>query len=181
MNESTFDNSDDLITPQYQHIKELAILKLESEEKREQSLIQQSSQMQTVFSFMTAAIFMALPICIEHTTLPIKFFLVTISTVVMFLIASLVLASISQWRWKTQTFPDVIDIKNEVINSSDWEIYLKEYNRIDQWVNLVSNIQSEKAKLNARRVSFIMASMICFYCSVATVVISYIIAIYILV
>lgn len=57
---------DDLITPQYRHIKELSALKYEAEEKREQNLIQQSSQMQTVFSFMTAAIFMAVPICIEY-------------------------------------------------------------------------------------------------------------------
>ena len=52
----------DQITPQYQHIKELAILKYDAEEKREQSLIQQSSQMQTVFSFLTAALFMETPI-----------------------------------------------------------------------------------------------------------------------
>ena len=49
----------DQISPQYRHIKELATLKYEAEEKREQGLIQQSSQMQTVFSFMTAALFMA--------------------------------------------------------------------------------------------------------------------------
>lgn len=57
---------DDLITTQYRYIKELSALKYESEEKREQNLIQQSSQMQTVFSFMTAAIFMVVPICIEY-------------------------------------------------------------------------------------------------------------------
>ena len=43
------------ITAQYQYIKELATLKYDAEEKREQNLIQQSSQMQTAFSFMTAA------------------------------------------------------------------------------------------------------------------------------
>ena len=45
------------ITAQYQYIKELATLKYDAEEKREQNLIQQSSQMQTAFSFMTAAVF----------------------------------------------------------------------------------------------------------------------------
>lgn len=53
------DNVEDKVTPQYQHIKELSQLKYETEEKREQSLIQQASQMQTVFSFITAAVFMA--------------------------------------------------------------------------------------------------------------------------
>ncbi len=37
------------ITAQYQYIKELATLKYDAEEKREQNLIQQSSQMQTAF------------------------------------------------------------------------------------------------------------------------------------
>ena len=58
------DNVEDKVTPQYQHIKELSQLKYEAEEKREQSLIQQASQMQTVFSFITAAVFMAVPVCI---------------------------------------------------------------------------------------------------------------------
>lgn len=54
------------ITAQYQYIKELATLKYDAEEKREQNLIQQSSQMQTAFSFMTAAVFAATAICIEY-------------------------------------------------------------------------------------------------------------------
>ena len=94
-----------LITSQFRHIKELSELKYEAEEKREQNLIQQSSQMQTVFSFMTAAIFMAVPICIEHRgNLSLEFFLVSVSVIVVFLIASLTLASLAQWRWKTETF-----------------------------------------------------------------------------
>lgn len=90
------DSNDDLIIPQYRHIKELSTLKYEAEEKREKNLIQQSSQMQTVFSFMTAAIFMAVPICIENRgPLSLNFFLVSISIIVLFLIASLVLASLA--------------------------------------------------------------------------------------
>ena len=54
------------IASQFHYIKELSLMKYDAEEKREQNLIQQSSQMQTAFSFMTAAVFMALPICIEN-------------------------------------------------------------------------------------------------------------------
>ena len=73
-------NPQDLITPQYRHIKELALLKYDAEEKRELNLIQQSSQMQTAFSFMTAAVFMAVPICIEYRgILTLKFFLVSLT------------------------------------------------------------------------------------------------------
>lgn len=167
-----------LITSQFRHIKELSELKYEAEEKREQNLIQQSSQMQTVFSFMTAAIFMAVPICIEHRgNLSLEFFLVSVSVIVVFLIASLTLASLAQWRWKTETFPDVKKIKDSVINNPEWKKLTVEYNQIDQLVDIIGKVQEKKAKLNDRRVRLIMASMICFYCSIFSVAVSFIIGI----
>ena len=67
-----------MVAAQYRYIKELAIMKYDAEERREQNLLQQSSQMQTAFSFMTAAVFMALPICIEYRgVLGLKFFLIS--------------------------------------------------------------------------------------------------------
>lgn len=172
------EETENLITSQYRYIKELAWLKYESEEKREQNLIQQSSQMQTVFSFMTAAIFMAVPICIEfRASLSLEFFLASSSSVVSFLIVSLLLASIAQWRWKTTTFPDVNEIKDCIINNPDWEKLTIEYNQIDQWVNVIGKVQKQRATLNDRRVYLIMASMLCFYCSIFSVVISFVIGI----
>lgn len=167
-----------LITSQFRYIKELSKLKYEAEEKREQNLIQQSSQMQTGFSFMTAAIFMAVPICIEHRgNLSLEFFLVSVSVIVVFLIASLTLASLAQWRWKTETFPDVKKIKDSVLNNPEWEKLTVEYNQIDQLVDIIGKVQEEKAKLNDRRVRLIIASMICFYCSIISVIVSFIIGI----
>lgn len=169
---------DDLITTQYRHIKELSALKYEAEEKREQNLIQQSSQMQTVFSFMTAAIFMAVPICIEYRgSISLEFFLVSISIIVLFLIGSLVLASLAQWRWKTETFPDVLEIKDNVISNPEWQKLTVEYNQIDQWVDIIGKVQGKKAELNDRRVRLIMASMICFYCSIFSVVVCFMVGI----
>jgi len=171
-------NSSDQITPQYRHIKELASLKYEAEEKREQNLLQQASQMQTVFAFMTAALFMATAICIQYRgALSLKFFLVSISTITFFLLASLICASISQWRWKTGAFADIPKIKESILNNPEWEKTLVEYNRINQWIDLMATIQGEKARLNKRRVGLIIASMICFYCAVLTIIISFIIGI----
>ena len=70
----------------------------------------------------------------------------------MFLVASLLLASIAQWRWKTKTFPDIADIKNEIVNNPEWEALTVEYNQIDQWVDIVGKVQAKKAALNDRRV-----------------------------
>ena len=48
------------------HIKELALLKYEDELRREDSLINQASQMQTAFSFTSAALFMVAAIAVEY-------------------------------------------------------------------------------------------------------------------
>lgn len=169
------------ITSQYRYIKELAQLKYSAEEKREQNLIQQSSQMQTAFSFMTAAIFMALPICIEYRgVLSLKFFLVSTSIISAFLIASLILASLAQWRWKTKSLPDVAVMKDAVINNDEWESMCLEHNQLAQWVDLIGTVQNQRALINDRRVKLIMASMISFYLSISSIVAAFIVAIIIL-
>ena len=166
------------VTIQYQHIKELALMKYEAEEKREQSLIQQSSQMQTVFSFMSAALLMVIPICIQYRgRLELEFFLIAGSTVLGILITSLVLASIAQWRWITKAFPDIAQIKDFIINSDEWDKLLVEYNRIDQIVDLLGRVQTEKSRINDIRVKLLMASMICFYIAVMFIALFFIIGV----
>lgn len=170
--------NDDLIASQYRHIKELSKLKYDKEERREQNLIQQSSQMQTAFSFMTAAIFMAVPVCVEHRgVLSLEFFLYSVSVITAFLIASLVLATMAQWRWKTISLPDVKVIKKAIIDNPDWKDLTVDYNQMDQWVGIVGEVQEKTAKLNDRRVKLIIASMVCFYASIFSIVVSFIIGI----
>lgn len=169
---------DQMVVAQYRYIKELALMKYDTEEKREQNLIQQSSQMQTAFSFMTAAVFMALPICIEYRgILSLKFFLVSTSIVSIFLIASLIMASLAQWRWKTESLPDISVIKESIVNSTEWESLCTEHVQLAQCVELIGKVQNCKAKINDRRVVLIMASMVCFYLAIASIVLSFIIAI----
>lgn len=152
------------------HIRELAQLKYDSEEKREQSLLQQSNQMQTAFSFISAAVFMVLPVFIaERGSTPIRFFLWAGACILLPLIASLVLACLAQWRWKTRTFPD-IDVLYRFVDER-FDAAEKESQRLKQWIGLVGEIQKEKSRLNGRRVKLILASMLCFYASVGSSVI----------
>ena len=169
------------IVSQFQYIKELSLMKYHAEDQREQNLIQQSSQMQTAFSFMTAAIFMALPICIEYRgVLSLKFFLISISIISSFLIASLILASLAQWRWKTESLPDISVIKDEIVNSTEWESLCQPHFQIAQLVDLISKVQQHKSQLNDTRVKLIMSSMISFYLSIFSIVVSFIIALIIM-
>ena len=56
----------DVASDLYAFVKEYALLKLEDETKRYESLIQQASNMQTAFAFSTATLFMIAPIAIEN-------------------------------------------------------------------------------------------------------------------
>ncbi len=162
------------IASQYRYIKELADEKFASEERRETTLIQHSSQMQTAFSFITGAVFMAAPICIDNRgSMPLLFYLVSLSAIIACILLSLILASIAQWRWKTETFPDIDMIRNSVVESEDWEKLTEEQYQLIQHVDLLAKVQKAKARLNDRRVKLIMGSMVFFWISIVCVVISF--------
>lgn len=172
---------EDYITPQCEYIKELTELKYDSELMRERGLIEQSSQMQAAFSFVTAALVMALPPCLEYRgIIPLKFFFISVSFILLFLICSLIFASLAQWRWKKSAFADIPELKNAVLNDPKWKQYAKSSYRCSQWTDMVAKVQSELAKLNDKRSKLIMASMISFYVSIVAILILYIVAVCIL-
>ena len=159
----------------YRHVKELAQLKYDGELRREDSLIQQSSHMQTAFSFLTAAVFMALPIAVEHKgPLSLSFFFISVSIIVGLLLASLVTASIAQRRIKKKAPQNVSDIEKFV--SDNWKDTLKESQQLKQWVGIVGEIQESTAKANDERVIFIRLSMGFFLASIAAIVVCYFVA-----
>ncbi len=161
----------------YQHIKEISQLKYDSELRREDSLIQQSSHMQTAFSFITAAIFMAAPIMIEYRgdKLSLTFFLVSISSIVFFLLVSLVSASIAQRRYKKNVFMDIPGIEKFVCET--YQHLLIQSAQLKQWVQIVGDVQISLAKVNGKRVAFIRISMASFFISIALIIVWFIIGI----
>ena len=69
----------------FRYALELAQEKYDYENQREQDLVQQSGQMQAAFSFMTAALFMALPIALDHKgSLSELFFFISFSIILIF-------------------------------------------------------------------------------------------------
>lgn len=99
---------------QYKYLKELANLKYDAKKKRE-SLISQASQMQAAFSFITVAFFAALTICVSNRgKLPLSLFLITSCIICALLLASLILASLAQWRFKTKTMPYISTIEETI-------------------------------------------------------------------
>lgn len=166
---------EDYSSAQYRHILNVSQINIENELRREDSLLVQASHMQTAFAFITAAIFAALPVCINNRgTLSYMFFYVWISIIMAFMLASLCLASVAQWRFKTNAPGDIDSIRNSVLNDEQWTEYTKESYRDAQIVDMLISLYSEKNKLNEIRVKLILSSMVCFFLAVAVMVICYI-------
>ena len=172
-------NSDELeeqAVDLYMYVKELGTLKYEAELRREDSLIQQSSHMQTAFSFMSAALFMAAPILIDNrgNQLSLNFFFAAFSSIVFFLLASLVAASLAQRRVLRRTFMSIPDI--EAFVSSTYKQTLKRSAQLKQWMQVVGDVQVGLQKVNEKRVMLIRISMGSFLGSIGLIVFWYIVA-----
>lgn len=160
----------------YMYVKELGTLKYEAELRREDSLIQQSGHMQTAFSFMSAALFMAAPILIDNrgNQLSLNFFFAAFSSIVFFLLASLVAASLAQRRVLRRTFMSIPDI--EAFVSSTYKQTLRRSAQLKQWVQVVGDVQVGLQKVNEKRVKLIRISMGSFLGSIGLIVFWYIVA-----
>lgn len=169
--------ADSIKEVQYEYLLKLAETKYEQELQREQGLIQHSNQLQAVFSFMSAALLMALPVALDHRgNLSKGFFIVSVSVVLFFLLLSLVLAALASWRWKMLTLGNIRELREAVIDSPDWEENSKHYNQLNSQISALEEIQISKEKVNDRRTRLIISSMVAFFCSVATCAICYILA-----
>lgn len=160
----------------YSYVKELAKLKYDAELRREDSLIQQSSHMQTAFSFMTAAVFMATPILIDNRgELSLDFFLWSVSSIILALLSSLVLASLAQRRFLKRTLMNIPDIEESV--SDSYSELLTSASQKKQWVQVLGDVQVDLDQKNSIRVKLIKASMCCFLVSIGLIVLWFIIGI----
>lgn len=161
----------------YRYVLELAQDKYDYEHQREQDLIQQSGQMQGAFSFTTAALFMALPIAMEHSgQIPKLFFFISICTICFFLLLSLILASVATWRWKKVALGNITAIKNNIFDSKNKKQYLIENNRIKAKIEALEKSQVRNEELNNRRALLIHFSLIFFFVAIGSVVASFIVA-----
>ena len=164
------------LTNKYEFLHSFAKEKLEQENKREEAIIQQASQMQTVFSFMTAALFMVLPIVIEHNAgLSMCFMFIAFSSIATSLMFSLFFAMMAQNRTYKAALPDVKDMREYMIaNESYFDTRGQRYKYM---VDTYSVVQSSKCKLNDKRINWIKRSMASFYASLGLCVFWFIVAI----
>lgn len=127
-----------------ENVREFGKFSFDLEEKREQSILNQSSQMLTAFSLFSAAILMALPIVTEYSAIPDWQIMYLTEVAFAPLIVSLVLAIIAQWRFSYQTMLDAEGFENILYRQK--EDYHDQSDYDWQWVYQLSAVQKSKKK-----------------------------------
>ena len=150
--------------------RELSMLSFEFEEKREQSLISQSSQMLTAFSIISAVLLMLAPILINSTLIPCQYILICLGITLSLLVVSMVIALFVQWRYKYKALPSPISIYSHMIENL--EFFKTEAQRSKSWIETIDLTWQSKHRLNDRRRILITISMIVFFCAIASTLIS---------
>ena len=157
------------------HIRQIAQMIYEAELRREDSLIQQSTQMQTAFSFTSAALFMVAAIAVEYErTLTYDFLLLVFSSITALLLTSLILATVAQKREKRNDFTSIKETSEFIENN--YQSIVSDAAKDLQYISLIEKVQSEVKRTNDNKVVLIQWSMRMFYCSIGLSVIWFIIA-----
>lgn len=158
-------------------IEQLVKAKYEEEVKREESLIAQSSNMQTVFSISSAALFMLLPTIIDaqyrgNLNLNVIYFFVSI--IAIFLISSLFFATIVQNRRKRVRFAAMQSLISEIEDMSKFKENLENpFALTRKSINAYHAAYKSLYENNNRRVVLIRISMWLFYLALGGCVVFY--------
>lgn len=113
-------NNENFVQECYEYMADWALTILENEERREDSLLQQASNMQTVFSFMIAAVFLVAQIMIELNFYQTKIIVVAFSFICTPLFLSLLTATMAQNRKKREDFPSITVLKEKIIKEYEY-------------------------------------------------------------
>lgn len=160
----------------FKYLTRFSEIKYNSELKREDSLVQQASQMQTAFSFLIVAVFMVAALVIEHRKyLPLRFYFVSFSLITITLVFSLLFAMLAQHRRKQTVIPNVSTIRDYIYNhESEFETEEKQEKYL---IDTYAAIQESKASNNDKRVKWIQRSMWFFYGAIGLCFLSFIVGI----
>lgn len=156
---------DKLACDLYTFLKEYALLKLDDETKRYESLLHQASNMQSAFSFATAALFMVAPIAVEYKgKMSYLYLLIVFSSITIPLLASLFFAAMAQSRKDLRSFADIQDVLCYV--TENYTDYLSKAQRAKALVEQISEIQLSASKKNNEMATKIRWSMYFFYAAI---------------
>lgn len=173
-NKNSTNNNSELILLAYKYSQSEFIYK--SEVKRENSIIEQAGRMQSVFAFMTAAIFTggALIVQNNHTLHP-SFLIIAFSSIALFLLSSLVFATCAQTRLNIKTMDSGFKTVEYIDSKS--EIFIKRNAQLSANIELVNKLQKRLEEENDNRIRFLYFSKFFFIVSIINIWLWFIISI----
>lgn len=157
---------DDFVKDCYEYMADFAKIIYENEIRREDSLIQQASHMQTAFSFVIAAVFMLVPVVIDYRGIfSFRFVVTAFSSIVAVLLFSLFAATMAQNRVKREDFPSVNALKTKI--TIEYEKFKTDAQRSKYVLDTYEKIHTSYSETNDKRRFWVQVSMISFYLSLA--------------
>ena len=160
----------------YEYICDLAKFKYEHEMRREDSIIQQASNMQTAFSFVIIALFTIAPVIVQNRgVLSFIFLLIALSSVAIVLILCLVFATIAQHRKKQATLPTAEEHTQFIENNKN--SFVTQAQRRKYMAKIYEELEKSLHSNNGKRIKYVRLSMLFFYISIALCFIWFFIAI----
>lgn len=156
------------ITLRLKNVVDFAKFSFELEEKREQGLVNQSGQMLTAFSVVSAAILMAVQILIDCEIVSKRIILISAGVTLAPMFLSMALALLSRWRFSYVTMITGQELLQKIEANANNHVYQYQYDY--QWLDQLANIQNSKKKNNDIRGILIYASMTVFFYAVASLV-----------
>lgn len=137
-------------------------LKYENELRREDSLIHQAGNMQSAFSFSTAALFMAMPVMFDYRgVLSFWFIFASASSIAIILLLSLFASTMAQNRREQKVFLDGNAFIEYIENNED--DFDSEEKRNKYLAKTYAVVQESLTKSNTKRVFWVRVSMWIFY------------------
>lgn len=144
---------------------EYAKLSYEQEEKREESLINQATQMTTYFSFVSVLILVIIPIIMSFKIIiPLKYTAICSVVTLAVLFLSMVLAVSVQWRYKYQALPAPMQIFAHIVNNKEYFKTVEQRNKC--FVEALNSTWDSKRKINDKRAKLLRVSMTLFFVSI---------------
>lgn len=145
-----------------ENVLELSKLSYEAEEQREQSLINQSSQMATAFSVISAVILMLFPIITDtYLDMPLRSLTIMGAIIMGLLILSLGTALLVQWRFQYQALPSPQKILEHELQNANHFNTPEQRNKA--FVETLDARWKSKREINDLRALLIRISMVLFF------------------
>lgn len=137
----------------------------EAELRREESIIRQSSNMQSSIAFVSAALFVIAQIAVEYKgKISFGYLMLVFLSIILFLLLSLVFATVAQYRWKSDGYPMITDFKKTVFENYD--SMCNEKSRLNYLVEQYEIFQNSLNEVNNKRSKFVRISMLMFFISI---------------